>query len=305
MDSGHSAGLQSAGMDPGRAEARKIPGSSPSLYTAILYCMIVPASVIMLTPLIWMFLTSLKSYEELFIVPPIWIPEEFRWGNYTEALTVYNFTGYLLNSAVVAILAVSGTLVSSAMAAYGFSCLRIRGSQILFGLLLCSLMLPAQITIIPLFQLYSRLGWINTLYPLFIPAWLGLNVFAIFLLRQFFLTIPVDYVDAARLDGASEFRILLNVFVPLSKPALLTISVFAFIGSWNDLWNPVIFLHDESLYTMPVGLLNFIALAARPQGSPWHLVMAVSTLMVIPIIILFFFAQRQFIEGISITGVKA
>ena len=185
----------------------------------------------MLIPLIWMFLTSLKSYEELFIIPPIWIPETFRWGNYAEALTTYNFTGYFINSTIVAALAVSGTLVSSSMAAYGFACLKIRGSHILFGVLLSSLMLPAQITIIPLFQLYSRLGWINTLYPLFVPAWLGLNVFAIFLLRQFFLTIPKDYVDAARLDGANEFRILLNVFIPLSKPALLTISVFAFIGS--------------------------------------------------------------------------
>jgi ABC-type glycerol-3-phosphate transport system permease component len=280
-----------------RRHARAIP----SIFT---YAVLVLGSIVMLTPLAWMVLTSLKSYEEVVASPPAWWPAQLKWGNYAEALTTFDFSRYLLNSMLVSAATIAGTLVSGLLAAYAFACLRAPGRDLMFGILLSTLMLPAQVTIIPLFKLFASLRWVNTFWPLVVPSWLGVNVFAIFLLRQFFLAVPKDYVEAARIDGASELRILWSIFVPLSKPVLLTVTVFAFIGSWNDLWGPLIYLHDERLFTMPVGLLNFVGTSGRAQGSPWHLVMAVSTVMMVPIVILFFVAQRRFIEGIATSGVK-
>jgi ABC-type glycerol-3-phosphate transport system permease component len=270
----------------------------------IIYGVLLIGTIIMLMPLLWMLLTSLKTFDEVLISPPIWIPKSFQWNNYVESLITFNFTLYLKNSLFLTIMIIIGTLISSSMAAYGFACLKTREGNLIFGILLSTLMLPAQVTIIPLFQLFVKLNWINTYYPFIVPAWLGVNVFAIFLLRQFFKTIPCDYIDAARLDGASELGILIKIFIPLSKPALLTITVFTFIGAWNDLWGPLIFLHNENLFTLPIGLLNFIGLSGNVRGTPWQLVMAVSTIMMIPIIIIFFLAQKKFIQGISLTGIK-
>lgn len=271
---------------------------------AIVYAVLILGSILMLMPIAWMALTSLKTFDEVLVSPPKWIPAAPQWHNYAEAFTTFNFGRYLMNSVIVTVLTILGTLISSTMAAYGFACLDFRGKSILFGILLSAMMLPAQVTVIPLFQLFAKLGWINTYYPLIVPSWLGLNVFAIFLLRQFFKTIPRDYIEAARIDGASELRILLAIFVPLSKPALLTVAVFTFIWSWNDLWGPLIYLHDERLYTMPIGLLNFVGIIGRPEGTPWHLVMAVAVAMIVPVIIIFFIAQKKFIEGIATTGLK-
>ncbi|HEV2292364.1 MAG TPA: carbohydrate ABC transporter permease [Tepidisphaeraceae bacterium] len=279
---------------------RRESGTS-SLHT---YAILVAGSIVMLTPLAWMVLTSLKSFEEVIASPPAWLPEEPKWGNYREALTTFDFSRYLFNSLLVCALTIAGTLVSCTLAAYAFACLRARGRDLIFALLLSTMMLPAQVTIIPLFQLFVAIGWVNTLYPLIVPSWFATNVFAIFLLRQFFIAVPRDYIEAARIDGASELRILWSIFVPLSKPVLLTVTVFSFIASWNDLWGPLIYLHDDSLSTMPLGLLNFIGTAGRAQGSPWHLVMAVSTVMMVPVVVLFFLAQKRFIEGIATSGVK-
>lgn len=274
------------------------------LQNIILYGTLIAGSFIMLIPLAWMIVTSLKTFPEAMADPPIWIPEKPQWENYRIALADFHFWGYLRNSALVTSLNVIGTLFSCTMAAYAFACLNFKFKNLLFGLLMAGMMLPGQVTIIPLFMLYAKMGWVNTFLPLVVPAWLGANVFGIFLLRQFFLTIPRDYIEAARIDGASEWTILWRVYVPLSTPVMLTVTVFTFMGSWNDLWGPLIFLHDESLYTMPIGLLNFISIAGQAQGTPWQLVMAVSTIMVIPIIIIFFLAQRRFIEGIASAGVK-
>ena len=268
------------------------------------YATLIVGSIVMLTPLAWMILTSLKSFDEVIASPPVWMPERPQWGNYSEALTTFDFSRYVFNSLFLCVATISGTLVSCSLAAYAFACLKVRGRDFIFALLLGTMMLPAQVTIIPLFKLFASIGWIDTFWPLIVPSWLGSNVFAIFLLRQFFLAVPRDYIEAARIDGASELRILWSIFVPLSKPVLLTVTVFAFIGSWNDLWGPLIYLHDESRFTMPLGLLNFIGTSGRAQGSPWHLVMAVSTVMMVPIVVLFFFAQRRFIEGIATSGIK-
>lgn len=268
------------------------------------YATLIAGSAIMLIPLAWMLLTSLKSFEEVIASPPAWLPESPQWQNYTESMTRFDFSLYLRNSLFLCVATILGTLVSSTLAGYAFACLRARGRDLVFAILLSSMMLPGQVTIIPLFRLFVKLGWINTYYPLIVPSWLGTNVFAIFLLRQFFRAIPRDYIEAARIDGASELRILLSIFVPLSKPVLLTITVFSFVASWNDLWGPLIYVHDERLFTMPIGLLNFIGAMYRAQGSPWHLVMAVSTIMMTPIIILFFLAQKRFIEGMATSGIK-
>lgn len=278
--------------------------TKPLAAKAAVYLTLVAGSAVMLTPLAWMVLTSLKSYEEVIASPPPMFPAEARWQNYPEALTTFDFGRYLLNSLAIAALSIAGTLISCSLAAYAFVCIPARGKGVLFALLLSTLMLPGQVTVIPLFRVFVELGWVNTWLPLIVPSWLGTNVFGIFLLRQFFLGIPKDYVEAARLDGASEPRILWTIFVPLSKPVLLTIAVFTFIGSWNDLWGPLIYIHDDRLATMPIGLLNFIGVSWRAQGSPWHLVMAVSTIMMLPIVILFFAAQKRFIEGIAAAGIK-
>jgi ABC-type glycerol-3-phosphate transport system permease component len=275
-----------------------------AISSTLTYATLIAGSTVMLVPLAWMLLTSLKSYQEVTASPPVWWPRELRWGNYREALTTFDFSRYLFNSVLICVLTIAGTLISCTLAAYSFACLKARGRDVIFALLLSTMMLPAQVTVIPLFKLFASIGWVNTLYPLIVPSWLATNVFAIFLLRQFFLAVPRDYLEAARLDGASELRILWSIFVPLSKPVLLTVTVFTFIGSWNDLWGPLIYLHDDRLFTMPLGLLNFIGTSGRAQGSPWHLVMAVSMVMMMPIVVLFFLAQRRFIEGIATAGVK-
>ncbi len=270
-----------------------------------IYALLLGGAVAMLLPLVWMVLTSFKSFEEVLASPPVWLPKRIRWENYREALTTFDFIRYFANSTLVAAVNIAGTLVSCSLAAYAFARLPARGSKLLFALLLSTTMLPAQVTVIPLFSWFSALGLVNTFTPLMLPAWLGTNVFAIFLLRQFFVAIPKDFAEAARVDGASELRILFSVYLPLSKPALLTIAVFTFLGSWNDLWGPLLYLHDESKYTLPIALLNFVGLAGQARGSPWHLVMAVSTVMMLPVVVIFFLAQRRFIEGIAASGIKA
>ena len=277
------------------------PRATASIAT---YGLLIGGSMVMLVPLAWMLLTSLKSFDEVIASPPVWLPRKPIWGNYAEALTTFDFSRYLFNSLLICVLTIVGTLISCSLAAYAFACLRARGRNVIFALLLSTMMLPAQVTIIPLFKLFAAIGWINTFYPLIVPSFFATNVFAIFLLRQFFLVVPRDYIEAARIDGASELRILWSIFVPLSKPVLLTVAVFSFIGSWNDLWGPLIYLHDDAKFTMPIGLLNFICTSNRASGSPWHLVMAVSTVMMVPIVILFFLAQKRFIEGITTSGVK-
>lgn len=261
-------------------------------------------SVVMLLPLVWMILTSLKTFPETLADPPAWIPAHFQWSNYLRAIRGFEFSRYFANSLIVTVGCIAGTLVSSCVSAYALVAYKVRGKNLVFGLLLATMMLPGQVTVIPLFRLYVGLHWINTFRPLIVPSWFGCNIFNIFLLRQFFLQIPRDYIEAARIDGASELRILATVFVPLAKPALLTIAVFTFIGTWNDLWGPLIYLYDEKLYTLPLGLMQFIGIAGNAQGTPWQLVMAISTIMMIPVVIVFFLAQKRFIEGISAAGIK-
>jgi multiple sugar transport system permease protein len=276
--------------------------------TFFIYVTLVVGTIIMLFPLSWMILTSLKTFPEVLRDPPGFFPEQIQWVNYKEVFTGFKFHRFLLNSAFVTAMTLGGTILSCCAAAYAFAFLRFRYRGLIFGLLLTSMMLPGQVTVIPMFKLFVTIGWVDTFLPLVVPPWLGTNVFAIFLLRQFFLTIPYSYIEAARLDGASEWRILWSLVVPMSLPVVVTISLFTFLGSWNDLFGPLIYLHSEELYTLPIGLLYFISQASAMQGgagnTPWHLVMALATVMVVPVMAIFFLAQKQFIAGLSQGGAK-
>ncbi|AIE87931.1 carbohydrate ABC transporter permease [Fimbriimonas ginsengisoli] len=257
-----------------------------------------------LAPLAWMLSTSLKPFDELFKGAPSLIPAHPRGANYSDALRTFDFLRAFGNSAFVAVLTVLGTLASSIPAAYAFARLKARGSDWVFYGLLATLMLPGQITIIPVFRLFASLGMVDTYAPLIVPAWLGTNAFAVFLLRQFFRTLPEETMEAARLDGASEGKILVSIAVPLARPAVVTVAVFAFLGSWNDLWGPLVYLHREERMTLPVALVNFVGSSGTVQGTPWNLVMAAAVVTVLPAVALFALCQRSFVSGIATTGLK-
>lgn len=273
------------------------------------YAMLIGGALIMLLPLAWMLLTSLKTYPEILSHPPAWLPADPQWGNYRTVWDGFAYYRLFLNSCFVSGMVIAGTVLTCCPAAYAFAYCEVRHKALLFALLLSTLMLPAQVTVIPLFKAFAALGWVDTYLPLIVPAWLGGNVFGIFLLRQFFLTIPKSFIEAARLDGASEWTILWRLIVPMSLPAVLTVVIFTFLWSWNDLFNPLIYLQSEELVTLPVGLLYFIARAEQLTGGsigqqPWHLVMTLATVMILPVIVVFAIVQRRFVEGVAAGGVK-
>ena len=250
-------------------------------------------------PFFWLVSTSLKDLDQIFTLPPIWIPDPLRWQNYPESLGYFPFLQQLKNTLVIAISTVILTIISSALVAYSFSRLRWHGRDILFFAMLSTMMLPYQVTMVPLFITFRELGWVNTLLPLIVPHAFGVPFF-IFLLRQFFLTLPRDLDDAAIIDGCSELGVLWRVILPLSKPALATVALFQFLGSWNDFIGPLIYLNDPSKYTLSLGIQVF----ASTVGVQWGWMMAVTTVLTVPVIALFFFTQRTFIQGIALTGIK-
>lgn len=251
-------------------------------------------------PWVWMISTSLKNPDELAVYPIIWIPDPIRWDNYLEAFRRAEFPRFLLNTVLVAFPSVLGAVVSNALVAYGFARVRWPGRDLLFSLVLATLILPGFVTFIPLYLIFKQLNWINSYLPLVVPTWFG-NPFFVFLLRQFFMTLPEELADAARVDGASEFRIFSQIILPLSRPALAVVALFQFIGSWNDYFGPLIYINDKALYTISLGIAN---MRASYGFSNFAWIMAATCMSVLPIIILFFFAQRTFIEGIALTGLK-
>ena len=224
-----------------------------------------------------------------------------RWGNFGRSIDEMGmFRTYLFNTLVLCLLTVVGTVVSSAMVAYGFSRLDWPGRDKLFGVVLATMMIPFPVLMVPLYALFREIGWVGTLRPLWVPFFFA-SAFNIFLLRQFFMTIPRDITEAARIDGCSELRIFLQIILPLAKPALMVVALFQFMATWNDFLGPIIYLSDQEDFTLALGLLQF---QSQQGGTPWHLLMAASTLVVLPVIVLFFVTQRTFIEGISMTGTK-
>ena len=257
-------------------------------------------ALLFLIPLLWMISSSLKPNYQIFEVPPRWIPRPPRWQNYVEALTVLPFSTYILNTALISAITIIGHLLSCTLIAYAFARLRARGRDLIFIVMLATMMLPYPVTMVPLYVLFQRLGWINTILPLTVPAFLG-SAFYIFLLRQFFLGIPRDFEDAARMDGANLLQILWRIMLPLALPAMATVAIFTFQASWNDFLAPLIYLQKPELYTVTLGLQFF----RSTYTTNWAYLMAASLVTVLPVVVVFFVAQRYFIEGITLSGVKS
>jgi multiple sugar transport system permease protein len=249
-------------------------------------------------PFLWMLVTSLKVQQDVF--NPNWIPSPIRWANYRESLTALPFDVYFRNTAIITILSVLGSVLSSALVAYSFARLRWPGRDFWFAVVLATMILPGIVTLIPRYILFAKIGWVDTFLPLIVPTWLGGGAFYIFLLRQFFRGIPPELSEAARIDGAGELRIWWQIFMPLCRPALAAITIFSFNGAWDDYVNPLIYLHSEKLYTLQLGLTAF---KGGGGGVPqWNLMMAASLVVLVPIILVFFFGQKYFIEGVSLSG---
>ena len=261
-----------------------------------------------IAPFLWLLSTSLKTLDNAMLYPPQWLPNPFRWQNYHEVLTSpkIEFLLWMRNTLVIAVFGVTGTVISSALVAYGFAKMRFKGRGVLFAVMLSTMMVPFPVTMVTLFSIFrwmtdhTGIQWLGTIKPLWVPMWFG-SAFNIFLLRQFFLTIPDDLSEAARIDGCSEFGIFWRVILPLSRPALTVVALFAFMGIWNDFLGPLVYLQRPDQFTLALGLQNF---QSQHGGTPWHLLMAASVLVILPVIILFFLAQKTFIEGIATTGMK-
>ena len=268
------------------------------IWAGIWYVILSFVALTLALPLIWLVSTSLKTGGQTFLMPPKWIPDPFVWSNYSEAFRAVAFHEYIWNTTRIVFFATAGTLVTASLAAYSFARLRFPLREPLFLLVLSTIMLPSIVTLIPTFIVFRTLGWIDTFMPLIVPLWFGGGAFNIFLFRQFFMTIPLELDEAARIDGASNFRIYWGVILPLSKPVLATIAVFAFIHHWNDFFEPLIYLQSPENWTMAIGLRGFRGL----YSTEWNLMMAASTAMILPLLILFFFAQRYFVSGIQMSG---
>jgi ABC-type glycerol-3-phosphate transport system permease component len=271
----------------------------------VIYILLFSGSLIFLAPLAWMISTSLKPLDNVWALKMEWIPKPILWTNYPEALKTLPFFLYVRNSVFVAVLATFGSVFSSALVGYGFARFRFPGRNIFFFILLGTMMLPGTVTFIPVYILFAKIHWVYTFLPLIVPPFLGAP-FNIFLMRQFLLTIPMELDEAARMDGASSLRIFWSILLPLMRPAVATIAIFAFMSAWNDFFGPLLYLKDTQ-YTLSLGLAYYRATqisGAASGRTNWHYMMAIATLAMIPNVILFFLAQKQFMEGITLTGLK-
>lgn len=265
-----------------------------------IYFLLLLFTAFFIIPFLWVLSTSLKTESEVFVLPIKWIPEKLHFENYVEVFQKMPFLIYLKNSVFITVVTIIGTVLSSSLVAYAFGCLKWPGRDFLFIFILATMMLPIQVTMIPIFVLFKEIGWLNTFKPLTIPAFFGGGAFNIFLLRQFFLSIPKDLLDSARIDGCSELRIYWNIVLPLAKPALATVAILTFMFSWNDFLGPLIYLSDKMKNTLALGLGMFVG----QYTTEWTLLMAASVLMMLPMILIFFFFQKYFIQGFTMSGLK-
>jgi multiple sugar transport system permease protein len=275
--------------------------------TWAIHLTLILASVIFLFPFVWLVSTSLKPIEETMRQPPTLIPSHILWSNYRDAWTYGSdqlgyipFLVYGRNTLILCILCVCGTVISNALVAYAFARMRWPGRDFLFAATLATMMVPFPVLMVPIYALFRELGWIGTFRPLWVPAWFG-SAFNIFLLRQFFRTIPFDLSESARIDGCSEWGIFWRIILPLSKPALAVVALFQFMGTWRDFLGPLIYLMDQKTFTLSLGLQFY---QSQHGGTQWNLLMAASTIVIVPVIALFFFTQKQFIQGIALSGLK-
>jgi multiple sugar transport system permease protein len=265
----------------------------------VLYVVVAAGAIVFCFPFVWMITTSVKPPDQMLMMPPVLIPRELVWTNYTTPFQNLPFDMFFRNSVIITCLGVIGAVGSSSLVAFGFARVRWPGRDIFFICMLATLMLPAPVTLIPIYFIFAKTGLINTFIPLIIGDWLG-SPFLIFLLRQYMMTIPLEYDDAARIDGAGWFGIFWKIIIPMSYPALGVAAIYSFTFHWNDFINPIIYLTRVELFTVPLGLALMNSRYATDFGG----MMAMATLSLIPVLVLFFAAQRYFIQGIVISGVK-
>ena len=268
----------------------------------VAYLLLTLGGLLMALPFFWLVSSSLKPIQLIYVVPPIWIPDPPRWKNYVDIFTLLPFGLYMRNTMIIVISATIGQVLTGAMSAYAFARLRWPGRDIWFGLLLATMMLPGAVTMIPRFIIFKWLGWLDTFAPLIVPFWMGGSAFSVFLLRQFFLTIPMELEDAARIDGASSALIFARIMLPLAVPAMSVVAIFSFLGHWNDFMGPLIYLNTSEKRTLALGINSL-------QGLEWgrdntELLMAAGVVMVLPTILIFIVAQDVFVQGIVMTGIK-
>jgi ABC-type glycerol-3-phosphate transport system permease component len=293
------------GVQQSRIPARPVNRARrPALYwRALVWLVLVLGACLMILPFLWMVTSSVKEQLRVFQYPPQWIPDPVRFENYVDAFTLRPWALYVRNTMVIVVLNEIAILGSASFCAYGFARIEFPGRDLWFSVLLATMMLPGIVTMVPQFVIFTRLGWVDTFLPLTVPAFFGGGAFSIFLLRQFFRTLPAELADSARIDGCSEFMIYWRIMLPLAKPALATVAVFTFIGAWTDFMGPLLYLSKSpEKYTAAIGLAMF-----RQDFTyqwRWDLMMAASTALVVPILVIFFAAQRYFIQGIAVSGIK-
>lgn len=288
--------MQATQLQPARPAA-----SVGWLRRAPIYLALSGLSVLFLLPFVWLLLSSFKRESQIFTWPPQWLPAPFWPQNYVEMFQLVPLATYLLNTLKVVGLGVTGAVLTSALVGYGFARLRAPGLNLLFGICLATLMLPSQVTMIPLFVLFSRLGWVDTHLPLWVPAWFGGGAWNIFLFRQFFSSIPRELEEAAMIDGASRLSIFWRIILPNAKAVFAVVTVFAIQGFWTDVFNPVIYLNTREHYTLAIGVTTLIGAQVTHFGP----LMAASVLMTLPMIGLYFLAQRFIAEGLVTSGIKS
>jgi len=286
------------------AEARRARVHAVVLHVVsrtLLYVVVIALSLAFAMPLLWMLVTALKDDPDVFRLPPVWIPRPIRWANFPEALTVVPFGLHMVNTLKIAVPTVIGTLLSCSLVAYGFARIEFPGRGVLFFVCLATMMIPFQVRMIPLYIQFRNLGWLNTYKPLIVPAFFG-GAYPIFLLRQFFMTIPQELSDAARMDGCNELLIFWRIILPLAKPSLAVVGLFTFMGSWDNFIGPLIYLNDRKLYPISIALRGFQS--EFWEKHLWQYMMAASAATIAPVIIIFYLAQRTLVEGITVTGIK-
>ncbi|RED32304.1 carbohydrate ABC transporter permease [Paenibacillus sp. VMFN-D1] len=276
------------------------PGDMRPVNKVILYVLLYGGVLLFAFPLFWMLSTSLKTISEIHRVPMTWFPGRLQWSNFRQIFIDAPLGRFLWNSVWYSAVTVAAVVFTSAMAAFAFARLRARGSLLLFGLVLSTMMIPSQVTLIPQYLLFTKLHWTGTYLPLVIPAFTA-SSFTIFLMRQFYLGISKELDEAVKIDGGGQFTMFFRILIPLSKPAFATAAILELISRWNDLFGPLIYLNDMNKYPVSLGLANF---TAAYGATPWNLLMAASLVAILPLLLIFFFAQKYFIQGIVITGSK-
>lgn len=282
-----------------KPQRKRKQGKIPSLEVIFLYAFLIVLAILFILPIFYLFMGSFKAESELFRVPFKWLPDKFQFGNFINMFSSIPFFKYLKNTMIIVVCNIVGSLLSCSLVAYGFARLRWPGRDKVFILVLITMILPYQVTLVPLFLMFTKMKWIGTFLPLTVTCFFG-NPFFIFLLRQFFTGIPQDISEAARIDGAGEFTIFSKLVIPMAKPALTTVAIFAFIRSWNDFLGPLVFLVKDELYT-----LSLAASMLKSNLDPnWSLLLALGAVMILPVLILFFVMQKYFIQGIAMSGIK-